>query len=75
MGDRTGYLQVFDGQHVDIGPTEMRSHVHSQINITSLGSAGFPAVTYLEAGVNNYGGMYGIDRLFVRGQTTLYSQG
>ena len=74
-GDRTGYLQVFNGQHLEIGPEEMRSHVHSHVSVTSLATVAMPAISYIEAGVVNYGGMYGIDRLFVRGSATLYQWG
>ena len=74
-GDRTGYLQVFNGQHLEIGPEEMRSHVHTHISTTSLATIAMPATTYIEAGIENYGGMYGIDRLFVRGSATLRQWG
>lgn len=75
VGDRSGYLWIYDGEHVIIGPTEMRSHVHAQIRTTSLASVQFPATTYFESGVINYGGLQGIDQLFIRGEATLDQQG
>jgi hypothetical protein len=74
-GDHTGTLQVLNGQHVDIGTYETRTHVHSHISTTSLATVAMPTTTYIEASVNNYGGLYGIGRLFVRGSVDLQQWG